>query len=171
MGCLSGNGNIVNLNIEKFEDINIDNIQNLNTHQKGNYGEWITNNELDGKTFNINYDGNNKDIKLSSSDKLNNSPIDLNSTLEKGIDHIYNIDKPPPDIVVVESKYGSGKLGMTQDGKQMSEKWIESRLKDLGFPNNTSYSSFISNVDKAGNVVVKELSSKGHIIRGSILNT
>ncbi len=59
---------------------------------------------------------------------------------------------------------------MTQDGKQMSEKWIESRLKDLGFSKNTSYSSFISKVDKAGNVVVKELNSKGHII-GSILNT
>ncbi len=88
-------------NIEKLEDINIDNIQTLNTHQKGNYGEWTTNNELDGKTFNINYDGDEKDIKLLGTDKLNNSPIDLNSIPEKGIDHIYNVDNPPPDIVVV----------------------------------------------------------------------
>ena len=42
----------------------------------------------------------------------------------KGIDDIYKNPHPPPDYVVVDHKYGYGKLGKTLDGKQMSDDWI-----------------------------------------------
>ena len=31
---------------------------------------------------------------------------------------------PPPDYVITEAKYGSSRLGMTNDGRQMSTPWI-----------------------------------------------
>ena len=31
---------------------------------------------------------------------------------------------PPPDYVITEAKYDTSRLGMTKDGRQMSDKWI-----------------------------------------------
>lgn len=49
----------------------------------------------------------------------------------QGIDHI-RIKFPKPgrriDILVNETKYGMGRLGMTKDGPQMSRQWISKRL-------------------------------------------
>lgn len=41
-----------------------------------------------------------------------------------GIDGVWKHGNPPPDYIITEAKYGSSQLGMTQDGKQMSDGWI-----------------------------------------------
>jgi hypothetical protein len=41
-----------------------------------------------------------------------------------GVDDIWRNPKPPPDYVIAEYKYGSGSLGMTKDGLQMSDDWL-----------------------------------------------
>lgn len=49
----------------------------------------------------------------------------------QGIDHIrIKFDEPGRriDMMVVETKYGTGRLGMTKDGLQMSRPWISKRL-------------------------------------------
>ncbi len=46
------------------------------------------------------------------------------SPSHQGIDGVYyNPDGHPP-YVIAEAKYGSGKLGNTRDGMQMSDNWI-----------------------------------------------
>lgn len=46
----------------------------------------------------------------------------------RGIDGVWKGANPPPEYIISEAKYGSGKLGKTKDGKQMSDKWIDNRL-------------------------------------------
>ena len=41
-----------------------------------------------------------------------------------GIDGVWRHASPPPDYVITEAKYGSSRLGMTNDGRQMSDGWI-----------------------------------------------
>ena len=48
-----------------------------------------------------------------------------------GIDGVYKNTRPPPDYVITEAKYGKSKFGWTEDGKQMSDKWLtDERLID-----------------------------------------
>jgi len=50
---------------------------------------------------------------------------------QQGIDGIYKNPSPPPDYVITEVKYGASDLGMTKDGKQMSDSWLtRERLVD-----------------------------------------
>jgi hypothetical protein len=44
-----------------------------------------------------------------------------------GIDGVYKNHSPPPDYVITEAKYGTSKLGWTNDGKQMSNDWLTDR--------------------------------------------
>jgi|GEM_PF-5111452 len=48
-----------------------------------------------------------------------------------GIDGVWKHGSPPPDYLITEAKYGTSRLGMTQDGRQMSDTWIlgSSRLE------------------------------------------
>jgi hypothetical protein len=48
----------------------------------------------------------------------------------QGIDGVYENLSPPPKWVVMEAKYGDAGYGMTADGKQMSEPWVDNRLND-----------------------------------------
>jgi len=43
---------------------------------------------------------------------------------KQGIDGVYKNPSPPPDYVITEVKYGTADLGMTKDGKQMSDSWL-----------------------------------------------
>ena len=48
-----------------------------------------------------------------------------------GIDGVYKNHSPPPDYVITEAKYGKARLGQTEDGKQMSDRWLtDERLID-----------------------------------------
>ncbi len=48
-----------------------------------------------------------------------------------GIDGAYKNHSPPPEYVITEAKYGKSKLGWTEDGKQMSDRWLtDERLID-----------------------------------------
>ncbi len=52
----------------------------------------------------------------------------------KGFDHVFvKCDKNgvPRGIVVAESKFGSSRLGVTRDGKQMSTTWVVQRLRKI----------------------------------------
>ena len=52
---------------------------------------------------------------------------------ETGIDGIYHDAGPPPKTVITEAKYNKARLGKTNDGKQMSNKWLnEKRLEKAG---------------------------------------
>ena len=46
---------------------------------------------------------------------------------ETGLDGVYHNTLPPPDYVITEAKYGKARLGMTRDGKQMSDDWLTKR--------------------------------------------
>lgn len=51
-----------------------------------------------------------------------------------GIDGLYvkrDKDRNITDILVVESKYNTSKLGDTLNGKQMSKEWVEAKLDEL----------------------------------------
>ena len=53
----------------------------------------------------------------------------------QGIDHVYvkyNRFGTPVDMYIAESKYGSSRLGVTADGRQMSSSWSKQRLEKLG---------------------------------------
>lgn len=59
----------------------------------------------------------------------------------KGIDDLYKVNKPGVDYVVVEYKFGSSKLKLTDDGLQMSDSWLTGAetgtdriLKSVGNP-------------------------------------
>lgn len=41
-----------------------------------------------------------------------------------GLDGVWKHGNPPPDYIITEAKYNTSSLGMTQDGRQMSNGWI-----------------------------------------------
>ncbi|MGX4598465.1 hypothetical protein [Faecalimicrobium sp. JNUCC 81] len=88
-------------------------IKLTNNIQKGNYGEM----KMDSYYKQRGYE-------RISLDKVSG----LDDVTHQGIDGVYyNPDGHPP-YVISEAKYGSSKLGMTNDGKQMSSNWIDNRL-------------------------------------------
>ena len=61
--------------------------------------------------------------------KMNGEPVKVGDKPQgKGIDGVWKNDHPPPEYVISEAKYGTSDLGMTKDGPQMSDKWIDKRL-------------------------------------------
>ena len=59
-----------------------------------------------------------------------NPPADVYAKGHRGIDGIYHKADERPPWLVAEAKYGKGSLGMTLDGRQMSDKWIDRRPDD-----------------------------------------
>jgi len=54
-----------------------------------------------------------------------------------GIDGVYKGANPPPDYIITEAKYDTSRLGMTTDGRQMSNDWVtRERLIKAGIPRN-----------------------------------
>ena len=90
--------------------------------EKGNYGEEKVDQDLRDKGW----DRISLDMVLDSKQKTHTDG-DI-STGRQGIDGVYyNKDGHPP-YLIVEAKYGTGQLGMTEDGKQMCDNWIDNRL-------------------------------------------
>lgn len=81
--------------------------------QKGNYGEM----KMDSYYKQQGYE-------RVSLDKVTG----LDDVTHHGIDGVYYKPDGHPPYVISEAKYGSSKLGMTNDGKQMSSNWIDNRL-------------------------------------------
>lgn len=68
-------------------------------------------------------------------EKMNGAPVNMGDAPKgQGIDGVWRNTSPPPDYVITEAKYGSGRLATLKDGsKQMSDDWIDDRLnKEVG---------------------------------------
>ncbi len=88
--------------------------------QKGNYGEFLTELEM--------YEmGDLENIMLDSS-RLKT----INDPTHKGIDLIFKNNTPPPEIVIVESKFrtkaNKPKMNKNTNNVQMDDDWIEDNL-------------------------------------------
>lgn len=88
-------------------------IKLTNNIQKGNYGEM----KMDQYYLQQGYER----ISL-------NKVSGLDDVTHQGIDGVYYNPNGHPPYVISEAKYGSSKLSMTNDGKQMSSNWIDNRL-------------------------------------------
>ncbi|MBH0043520.1 contractile injection system protein, VgrG/Pvc8 family [Pseudoalteromonas sp. SWXJZ10B] len=97
---------------------------------------------------------------------------------ETGIDGIYSYVGPPPKTAITEAKYNKARLGMTSDGKQMSDKWVnDERLEKAGL-SRKERSKILKSLDKNdgsvekilirnkpdGTLVVKKLDISGSVI-------
>ena len=81
----------------------------INNIQKGNYGEMKMDAYFESQGY-----------ERISLDRV----TDLNMPTHQGIDGVYyNPDGHPP-YIIGEAKYGSSRLSITRDGKQMSDTWI-----------------------------------------------
>jgi len=58
----------------------------------------------------------------------NNRVTDIDQPVDHGIDGVYLNASKPPKYLIVESKYGQSTLSTTNDGKQMSDDWIEGSI-------------------------------------------
>lgn len=105
----------------KFKKLGLSPNPAATNKQKGNFGEiaaccnFLTVNNLKKGT-------NGRDYNLKRVGR--NFPVDLNDKIVKGIDGVYENSTPLPKFVINEAKFGSSKLGYTQDGEQMSTRWL-----------------------------------------------
>ena len=133
-----------------------------NNIQKGNYGEMKMDAYFESQGY-----------ERISLDRV----TDLNTPTHQGIDGVYyNPDGHPP-YIIGEAKYGSGKLGTTLDGKQMSDNWVDKRLSSaVGeeiaddiilemMTNPDNVKKQLVNVSAEGNVKVSCLDSNANIIK------
>ena len=94
--------------------------ENLSTEELGNLGEMM----MDQYYISQGYKPLNKHRVTSLDDKKGG--------FRQGIDGVY--EKTNPDgtktYVIADAKYNKSSLQMTNDGKQMSENWIDKRLDD-----------------------------------------
>jgi len=108
-----------------------------NSGKKGNFGEIVTDIELSKKgwtriskdnygitdSFSLSsYGGKLENVKLES-----DTVTSLSDKGHQGIDGVYQrVDKTTGEVeyCIIESKYGTSKMGTTADGKQMGHKWL-----------------------------------------------
>ncbi|MEE0931032.1 MAG: T7SS effector LXG polymorphic toxin [Acutalibacteraceae bacterium] len=133
-----------------------------NNMNKGNYGEM---------KMDISYESEGY-VRIST-DRV----TDLDSVTHHGIDGVYESPTPPPKFIISEAKYGSSRLGNTNDGKQMCSNWIDNRLDDavgktkadeirlemLLNPENVE--SHLVNISKNGEVTRSLLDATGNVIK------
>jgi hypothetical protein len=95
--------------------------------------------------------------------KMNGAPVKVgDKPVGQGIDGVWKNPSPPPDYVITETKYGSSRLGNTQDGPQMSDNWIDKRLDKAVGPKEADnirdsmldgkVEKWLLKVDESGNV-------------------
>ncbi len=152
------------------QDKTIDEIESgdkeLETNQeKGNYGEMKTDQDLRERG----YERISKDIVTSLDDEIH-----------QGIDGVYYNENGNPQYIIVDAKYGTAQLSETQDGKQMSETWIDNRLnQSIGTEradeirlekvlNPDNVGSYISHIDSEGNVTYDKLDENGNVIEKDV---
>lgn len=144
------------------------NIDTMSTSEKGNYGEMKTDIEMEEQGW----------TRIST-----DTVTSIDDKGHQGIDGVYervNPETGEKEYRVVESKYGTSELNEhTSDGKQMSESWIDKRLDDAvgkekadeiwesKILNPDSVSSYISRIDKDGNVELTKLDSNANEIGGT----
>ena len=105
-------------------------------------------------------------------------PTNLDEKIKKGIDGIYENTAypPPPKFIIDEAKYGTSRLGKTKSsGKQMSDRWVEDRLKKqvgdkkareiMKAMKDGEVDKILSKIDKAGNVTTQKLDALGNVIK------
>lgn len=109
---VKGTGKLNETQIKVIKDVETGKISLKTTKQKGNYGEMKMDVHLEGKGYN-----------RISLDRVTS----LDDKILHGIDGIYENASPPPKYIIGEAKYGSSQLSKTKTGKQMSDKWIDSR--------------------------------------------
>lgn len=130
--------------------------QNLSSLQKGNYGEMKMDRHFE-----------NQGYKRVSVKRV----TDLNTPTHLGIDGVYYKPDGHPPYIIGEAKYGTSHLGVTKDGKQMSEKWINNRLsKTVDISTKMSilehgYQSTFVRVNPDGSVITKVIDAQGRIIK------
>src|SRR5699024_6787231 len=145
--------------------------------QKGNFGEIISSDNI----------LNNQSIKEAGYDLKTMgrpAPSSIDDKMVKGIDELYQNTNPNSKVkyVVDEAKFGGGRLGMTKDGKQMSNDWLmgsrtgnnrildavdgDFRLSNLlpDVPRNNQVERVLAKEDSWGNVKTLKLDSKGNDI-------
>ncbi len=128
-----------------------------NNIQKGNYGEMKMDVTYEGRGYN-----------RVSLDKVTS----LNEVTHHGIDGVYYNPKGKPPYIIGEAKYGTSKLATLADKtKQMSEPWIEDRLKDAVDMDTyldiieKGYKSELVKVSFEGNVIIKKVDKAGQVIK------
>ena len=139
-----------------------------NTLEKGNYGEM----KMDLKLKENDYDRISLDTVTS-----------LEDTTHKGIDGVYCNPNGYPEYIIADAKFGFAQLSDTQDGKQMSDNWIDKRLDDAvgkekadeirlsQLLDSNNVGKFLVHVDGNGNVSFDKLDSNAEIIeRNVVLN-
>lgn len=95
-------------------------IRNASTAEKGVFGEAKADAHMMGGGF----------------QKMNGAPVKVGDAPRgTGIDGVWRNTSPPPDYVITEAKYGTSRLSTLKDGtKQMSDKWVQNRLKNAVGP-------------------------------------
>lgn len=101
---------------------------------------------------------------------------DIDGVTHHGIDGVYYNPNGHPPYIIAEAKYGGARLSYLRDGtKQMSNPWIDDRLKDAVNSeqlrkiqkamkdNNVGYQ--LVNIKKNGNIMINNLDKKANIIR------
>jgi hypothetical protein len=100
-----------------------------------------------------------------------------------GVDDIWRSTKPPPDYVITEYKYGQSRLGLTRDGLQASDDWLNGvvtgrdRLKAaLGESealnvrismDNGRVEKWLLRSDSGGGFTKSVLDAAGHVLKGA----
>lgn len=135
------------------------------TQEKGNYGEMKTDQDLRKKG----YERISKDVVTS-----------LDNETHQGIDGVYYNKNGKPKYIIADAKYGKAQLSETQDGKQMSESWIDNRLdQSVGKEradeirlekvlNPDNVGSYVSHIDGDGNVTYDKLDENGNVIEKDV---
>lgn len=135
------------------------------TQEKGNYGE-----------MKLDQDMREKGYERISTDMV----TDLHDSGHQGIDGVYYNPNGTPKYIIADAKYGTAQLSETQDGKQMSENWIDKRLDEavgkekadeirmekLMDPDNVG--SYVSHIDENGNTSYDKLDSDGNVVEKDV---
>ena len=116
----------------------------------------------------------------------------LDAPMHHGIDGIYKNMNPPPDFIIVESKYLGAeeavnesfapRMSMTIKGRQMDSEWIEKRLegsiddkkllkKIQKALQNKRVDSVAAKIDKKGNITYYQLDADGKVMTDGVTNS
>lgn len=135
-------------------------------NEKGNYGEMKVDQDLKSKG----YERISKDVIT-----------EIGENGHQGIDGVYYKKDGEPQYIIVDAKYGSATLNEhTADGKQMSDKWIDSRLdKSVGtemadeirmekLTNPDNVGSYVGKVSNNGDVSYNKLDNNANTIQKDV---
>ena len=135
------------------------------SQEKGNYGEMKMDQDMREKG----YERISKDMVTSIDDRGH-----------QGIDGIYYNPNGNPQYIIADAKYGSAQLIDTQDGKQMSDSWVDKRLDESvgkdkaddirmeALLNPDNVGKYIVRVDSDGNVSYDKIDSEANIVERDV---